>query len=175
MIHNQFEIRVIELHWIDNTDEAKDLCAHGKVYLRINDEIVCDESNLDVTVSATALYLLRSLTENYKKDDYGSQLLPCCGFFTYFDENGRSVICGCPNGIDWTIEHLDSRLIKHISEGGKEAIINKEDYKKMVFDFADKVENFYKESKPKIIPIDDFDRGAYYEIWEEWKKLRYEK
>ncbi len=174
MTNNQFEIKVSNLHWINNTDDERDLCAHGNVFLKIDDEIVCDETKLDVTVSATALYLLRSLTENYKKDDFDGQLLPCCGFFTYFDENGRPAISGCPTGIDWTIQHIDDNQIKHISESGKEAILNKEDYKKMVYDFADKVEEFYKNSKPKIIPSDDFDRGSYYEIWEEWKKLRNE-
>ncbi|MEC5158623.1 hypothetical protein [Chryseobacterium sp. MP_3.2] len=172
MIDNQFQIKVSNLHWLPNTTEENDLCAHGNVFLKIGDEIVCDETNLEFTVSATALYLLRSLTENYSKDDYGSQFIPCCGFFTYFDKNDRPVISGCPSGIDWKIQHIDENIVKHISEKGTEATISMDNYQKQVFEFADKVEKFYKESKPKIIPDDDFERGAYNEIWEEWRNIR---
>ncbi|MBA5791169.1 hypothetical protein H1R17_00500 [Flavobacterium sp. xlx-214] len=173
MITNQFYIKVTNLHWIKNFDDEDDLCAHGNVIVKIGDEIICDENSLDFTIFATALYLLRSLSKNYKKGDYDSQFLPCCGFFTYFDENGSPMISGCPNGIDWTIEHINNHQIKHTSENGTEAIINIEDYKIMVYEFVDKIEEFYAISKPKRIPEDEFDRGSYLEIWEEWKKLRY--
>ena len=169
---SNFEIKIIDLFWLNKADEENDLYLHGHVFVKIGDEIVCDEKKLDVTVNATGLYLLRSLTENYNKGDYDSQLLPCCGFVTYFDKNLRPAISGCPNGIDWEITHLSDGSIKHTSENGDSAIIKKEDFQKMVFDFVDKIDEFYKSSLPKKIPENEFEIGAYEEIWLEWHKLR---
>lgn len=172
MNNTNFEIKLLDLHWINNVDEQIDLCAHGHVFVTIGNEIICNEKSLDITVSATALYLLRSLKDNYKKDDYGSQLLPCCGFYTILDQTGKVVILGCPNGIDWTITHKTENIIEHISESGYVARIEMQKYKKMVFDFVDSVKQFYENSKPKIIPTDEFERGSYLELWEEWTNLR---
>ena len=99
MQKSNFEINLIDLFWLKSDDEENDLYAHGDVYVKIEDEIVCDENTLDVTVTAACLYLLRSLSENYKKGNYDSQLLPCCGFVTYFDENLRPVISDVPLGL----------------------------------------------------------------------------
>lgn len=173
MTNNNFEIKILDLHWIKNVDDPEDLCAHGHVFVKIGNEVVADKDNLDITVSSTALYLLRTLKSNYKKGNYASQLLPCCGFFIIADDNTDFVnICGCPNGIDWTIIHLDNGNIKHISENGEEAIIDKETYQKIVLDFADQVENFYRTSLPKTIPTDDFDKKGYLTFWKEWRNLR---
>lgn len=173
MIDNTFNIKILHLHWIKDVDNPTDLCAHGQVFVKIGDEVVADRDSLDVTVSATALYLMRTLKDNYKKDDYASQLLPCCGHFIIADDDNDFVnICGCPSGIDWTIIHMDGNKIKHISDGGQEAIIDKEEYKTIVLDFADQVENFYKTSLPKIIPTDDFDKKGYLTFWKEWRNLR---
>ena len=57
-------------------------------------------------------------------------------------------------------------------DNSNSAIIKIEDYKKMVYDFVDKVEEFYQSSLPKILPKDEFELGAYEEIWEEWRELR---
>ena len=81
-------------------------------------------------------------------------------------------ICGCPSGIDWTIIHTDDHKIKHVTNSGQEATIDKDVYKKIVLDFADQVENFYKKSLPKTIPKDDFDKKGYLTFWKEWRNLR---
>jgi hypothetical protein len=173
MSDNTFEIRILQLHWITNVDDPTDLCAHGHVFVRIGDEVVADIDSLNVTVSATALYLMRTITEDYTKGDYASQLLPCCGHFMVADDdNGVVKIFGCRNGIDWTIIHTEENKIKHISENGQEATIDKESYKKIVFSFADQVDNFYKTSLPKTLPTDEFDKKAYSTFWKEWRQLR---
>ena len=108
MTENQFEIQILDLHWIKNEDDAKDLCAHGHVNVRIANEIIANKYSLDVTLSSTALYLMRTIQCDYKKGDFGSQLLPCCGhFFTANDKKDFVTIIGCPKGIDWTIIHTD--------------------------------------------------------------------
>ena len=173
MTDNNFELKILDLHWIKDVDDPTDLCAHGHVLVKIGDEVVADKDSLDVTVSATALYLMRTLKENYKKDDYASQLLPCCGHFIIADDENDFVnICGCPSGIDWTIIHTDDNKIKHITDSGQEASVDKDAYKKTVLDFVDQVENFYKTSLPKIIPTDDFDKKGYLTFWKEWRQLR---
>ena len=170
---SHFEIKILDLHWIKYVDDPTDLCAHGHVFVKIGDEVVMDKDSLDVTVSSTALYLMRTLKDDYKKDDYASQLLPCCGhFFMAHEENDYVAIMGCPSGIDWTIIHTDDGKIKHVTDSGQEATVEKEDYRKTVLDFADQVENFYKTSLPKTVPTDDFDKKGYLTFWKEWRQLR---
>jgi hypothetical protein len=173
MTNNSFDIKILDLHWIKDVDDPTDLCAHGHVFVKIGDEVVADTNSLDVTVSSTALYLMRTIRDNYKKNDYASQLLPCCGhFFIADEENDYVAIMGCPSGIDWTIIHTGDGKIKHITDSGQVATVDKEAYKKIVLDFADQVKNFYKTSLPKTIPTDDFDKKGYLTFWKEWRNLR---
>jgi hypothetical protein len=88
MTDESFEIKILDLHWINNThDDPNDMCAHGHVYLKIGNDILSSQNSESWTVSATALYLLRTLKENYQPGDFGSQLLPCCGHFMTINEN----------------------------------------------------------------------------------------
>lgn len=172
-MNQQFDIQILKLNWITETDDGKDLCAHGKVYLKIGEEVLCHEASGEWTLSSTALYLLRSLEKNYYIDDFASQLIPCCGHFFIANEDEQTVkILGCPNGIDWTIEHVGHHQVKHTTAKGETAIIEKADYKKLVLEFADKVEQFYKKSLPKELPLDEFDKKGYLSFWKEWKDLR---
>lgn len=169
-----FKIKILDLHWIHNEgDDPDDLCAHGTVFVQIGDEVICNADSLDVTVSATALYLLRTLNGNYSAEMYASQLLPCCGHFIISNDEGNHVeICGCPEGIDWTITHIDDNTVKHTSHNGTEVFISKDAYIKQVLHFADTVENFYKAGLPKNIPDDDFTKKGYTAFWTEWRILR---
>lgn len=172
MQENSFEIKIINLNWLDSLPEAEDLCLHGSVYVKIGNEIVSDEHFGDWTLSSTALFLMRSIERNYKAGDFGGQLLPCCGHTFIADETQKSVqILGCPTGIDWTIEHIENNLVKHTTQQGSIALINKEDYRLLILDFAEKIENFYQKSQPKQIE-NEFDRNGYLAFWEEWKSLK---
>ena len=174
MADEQFEIKILDLHWIKNEDDPEDHCAHGHIYVRIGDEVISDYHTGDWTLSATALSLLRTIKQEYKKGDFGNQLIPCCGFFMIADESEETVnIIGCPNGIDWTIIH-HADMVEHQSDKGERAVINRDNYRKLIFEFADKVEQFYADSRPKTIPTDDFDRKGYLTFWKEWKRLRNE-
>ena len=167
-----FELEILDLHWIDNEDNPNDLCAHGHVFVQIGNEVIADQDSPSFTVSSTALYLMRTIQDNYKKEDYASQLLPCCGHFFMVDGDSHVSIMGCGNGIDWEILHVSNNKVKHISESGQEITIDIKEYKKKVFDFADQVEQFYKTSKAKVMPEDDFDKNGYQTFWKEWKILR---
>ena len=112
-----FELKLLSLYWLETMEEEIDLCAHGKLFVKIGNEIICDESNFEITVSSTALHLMRTLEENYQKDKYSSQLLPCCGFnfFAESENDDYLNILGCPSGIDWTIIHTENNKVKQIA------------------------------------------------------------
>ena len=40
-----FQIELIEIHWLRNTPEEIDLCAHGQVRITLGDEVIVDESD----------------------------------------------------------------------------------------------------------------------------------
>ncbi|MBQ9150831.1 MAG: hypothetical protein IJX72_01170, partial [Clostridia bacterium] len=113
-----FEIKASNLHWLEKMDETKDQCLHGDAWVRIGDEILEFEN---ATVSATAFYLLRSLKRDHTMYQMGVQLLPCCGFDMYFWKE-ELIICGCPNGIDWSVIHENGQ-IKLITENGQETVV----------------------------------------------------
>ncbi|MDQ4141475.1 MAG: hypothetical protein M3142_13280 [Bacteroidota bacterium] len=168
-----FDIRILKLNWIQHVDDPTDLCAHGSVFVRIADKIICDDKDGDGwTLSATALHLMRTLERNYCPGDFAGLLIPCCGFFMIANEMGDQVnLCGCPNGFDWIIKH-EGNVVRHIADTGEQAVINWYNYLKLVLSFADKVQQFYHASTPKTLPSDDFDLNGYKAFWTEWQSLR---
>lgn len=162
-----FEIKVSNLHWLENMDEAEDKCLHGSAWVRIGDEILEFEN---AAVSATAFYLLKSL-ERSDPNNYrlGIQYLPCCGFDMYFWQ-GEVVISGCPNGVDWLVYHEDG-MIRLVTENRHEAIISCEEYQKTVCAFADEIEAFYRNAKEKVFN-DEEGRQVYTAFWKEWHQIR---
>ncbi len=170
-----FELRLLDTHWIKGCDNSTDLCAHGHVFVKIGEEVISNAEMFDVCVSAAALHLMRTIKISYKKNDFASQLIPHCGHFIVPDESKTfSIIIGCPSGIDWTINQAKCDKVEHVSDNGQKVLIDKEDYKNIVFRFADQVEEFYKSSSPKKLPDDDVTKEGYLMFWKEWRKLRNE-
>ncbi len=165
-----FRIEVDKLCWInDSADNPEDLCAHGHVTVAIGNETFEE----DATVSATAIYLLKSLEQNhYTNEDI--QMLPCCGHAMIATDDENVVILGCNNGTDWSVIHQEYN-VKLITEKGNETVVPFEEYRKTVFAFADKIEGFYKTCTDKILPEDNFERNGYIAFWNEWKRRRYGK
>ena len=165
-----FKIDVYNLSWIDGKDNPDDLCLHGDTVVKIGNEVFKYNS----TVSATALYLLKTITEDHIINT-DIQMLPCCGFFIEANEDLTNVnILGCDYGIDWSVIH-ENNYIKIITEGGNETIVNIDDYISEVYKFVDKVEDFYKSCKCKNIPCDEFERDGYIAFWNEWNIRRNRK
>lgn len=165
-----FHITATDFHWVDGSrDFAEDLCLHGHAVAVIGDETF--EFN-DATVSATALYLLKTLKEDHRID-CGIQMLPCCGFSIWLknDGSGDVVISGCLNGVDWSVIH-ENETVKLITRTGAETEITLDEYKQEVFAFADKVEAFYDQCTPKILPEDESVRNGYIAFWDEWNRRR---
>ncbi len=165
-----FSITVKDLHWINNVDDGADLCLHGHAIAVIGDEVLEYEN---ATVSATALYLLKSITEDHIIFE-DNQMLPCCGFFMCPDEELQNVvIIGCPNGVDWSVKHDGDEVIL-ITESGKEIRVPIEEYKKEVFRFADEIEDFYRKALPRKKPSDQYEADGDTAFWKEWHRRRYE-
>ena len=169
---SNFVIRIIDLHWIDRKeDDGKDLCLHGNVFVRIGNEIIDNGVDNDWTLSAGAFMMLRSIETNhiaFKEENY---MLPCCGHFMYIDQKtNKIVVMGCPTGIDWSIIHQGNN-VKLITRSGKETIISNDEYKKIIFNYVDKLKDFYNNSLPKIFS-EDYHRKCYFKFWEEWNEIR---
>lgn len=148
-------------------DYPEDLCLHGHAVARIADHTL----EYDATVSATALYLLKSLTEDHiiYQD---IQMLPCCGHILIAnDDLSEVVISGCPNGIDWSVIHNDDIVVLELEDGTKDHI-SLDEYRAEVFRFADMIEDFYKACTPKVLPDEPFFRDGYIAFWNEWHKRR---
>lgn len=164
----KFLIDATELCWIDGSaDNASDLCLHGHAIVCIGSERI----EYDATVSATALYLLKTLTEEHiiYKDN---QMLPCCGHYCVPDENLENVtIYGCTEGIDWTVKHSGSDVIL-ILESGTEVTVPLEEYRQEVYKFVDKIEDYYKSCSPKKVSSGEFEYDGYIAFWNEWHRRR---
>ncbi len=162
-----FTITASSLCWLEGCEES-DLCLHGHASAVIGEE----HFEYTCTVSATALYLLKTLTEDHRIGE-DNQMLPCCGHFFAPDETLSNVmIVGCDKGIDWTVLH-DGDEVRLITESGRETRVPLEAYKAEVCRFADLIEAFYLSSIPrKLSAHDDYTRDGYTAFWNEWQRRR---
>lgn len=163
-----FSIDATDFEWIDGSkDYSEDLCLHGHAIVCIGK---C-KIEYDATISATALYLLKTLTENHLINT-DNQMLPCCGHFMIPNETLDNVtLLGCPNGIDWSVIHDGNSVILELEDGTRE-YVSIAAYEREVFRFADKIETFYKSCTPKKVPADEFECNGYIAFWNEWHKRR---
>jgi len=164
-----FHIKIKKLYWIDGSDDdPNDLCLHGDVAV----DIGAKHYEESCTVSATALFLLKSLIRDHIIFQ-NNPMLPCCGHFLIPDEKNETVtILGCSNGIDWSVLRHGNRIII-VTEKGKKTTISPDEYRKSVFAFADTIERYYQNCSPKILSsLDSYARNAYEVFWREWKRLR---
>ena len=164
----KFHIDTTDLYWIDGSmDNPEDLCLHGHAIAYIGEE----KLEYDCTVSATALYLLKTLTEDHIIHE-DNQMMPCCGHFYVPDAKLENVtISGCGNGIDWTVKHSGKDVVLTLENGRKETI-PLEEYKQEVYRLVDKIEEYYKLCSPKKLPEDSFSCDGYIAFWNEWHRRR---
>lgn len=168
-------LRPARLSWLNRLgDDAKDLCAHGRVDFRVGSEVLVEpECSDDVTVSAAALYLLRTLSRDHSASaPVGDHLFPCCGFeMIESDESPDVVIFGCPNGIDFEVLHVPGAAEIIIrSSTGRDWRVPEDSWRRAVQDFADRVSAFYSESSPEDPPAED--GGGFRRFVEEWERRR---
>lgn len=164
-----FHIQAQNLGWIlGPEDDPHDLCLHGEVTVTIGSRVLRG----DGTVSATALYLLKSLVRDKIQSEHEIQMVPCCGHFLIANEDCSEVtIIGCDTGLDWSILHREDKILLVLPDGVEEWV-NPPDYRAEVYRFADQIEAYYAACKPKVLPDDAFERNGYIAFWNEWHRLR---
>jgi hypothetical protein len=168
-------LRAVNLHWIDGAaDDPADLCAHSSVELRVDANSLVQPDDGDWTVSAAALYLLRTLSQSHTKaHPVAEQLFPCCGHAIYEVEGDDDVlIIGCDRGIDFEIGHSEDMVVLAAKDGRRYEVTAHE-WRKSVCEFADAVYHFYENSSPKVFE-DERDSGAFKRFWMEWSRRRSE-
>ena len=171
-------LQPVNLRWInDAADDPTDLCAHGDVEFRIGGDVLLDgSSGRNLTVSAAALYLLRTLSVPHSRAaPVGDHLFPGCGF-TLYDVAGAPdvVICGCPNGEDFEVRHQVSGagVIVRAADG-REWPMGWSEWRAAVFGFADRVADFYAACSPKQPATED--AAGYAKFVAEWERRRGQK
>lgn len=159
------------LRWMPGSPgDRADLCAHGKVLFQVNDAVLVAEDAGECTVSAAALFLLRTLSQNHTEDSpVGDQLFPCCGFTMYDIGEADVLIQGCALGHDFDIRHEENK-VHIIVDDDRQYTVDTLAWHKAVCGFADKVEAFYESSSPKQ-PCDE-DAEGYNLFRQEWQRRR---
>ena len=162
-----FKIKADRFEWIGGAkDDPQDRCLHGHVTVQFGETVIEDCG----TVSATALYLLKTLSEDKLMQPYDIQMIPCCGHFLIANQDLTEVqISGCDNGTDWSTIH-EGDCVRFILPSGQEEVVSLREYQYEVLAFADSVKRFYDACTPKEIPTDPFDRNGYMAFWNEWKR-----
>lgn len=164
----------VNLRWINGAaDDPADFCAHGDVTFRIDGDTLLETSGRALTVSAAALYLLRTLSTPHTHDSpVGDHLFPCCGFSLY-DVPGEPdvVVCGCPNGEDFEVLHqFDGSGVVVRAADGRKWPVKWPDWRAAVFEFADTISAFYAACSPKR-PAPE-DAAGYAKFVSEWERRR---
>lgn len=163
-----------KLHWIkdDGSDNPEDLCAHSPVQFEIDGNVLVKPDDGDWTVSATSIFLLRSLSRNHTKENTvgAAQIFPCCGHGIYDLGEPEVLIMGCPSGIDLEIyQNHDSYKI--VTEDDQELVVSSDEWKSTVHRFSSKVLSFYEASLPKQ-PFDDESQKGFNLMMSEWRELQ---
>jgi hypothetical protein len=161
------------LHWVKgDADDPSDLCAHSPVEFRLDGETLVRPENGDWTVSASALYLLRTLTADHTKErPVGDHLFPCCGFNMYEVEGTDDVlIFGCPGGIDFEVIHDGDNVVLREADGRMRRVALAE-WRCAVCAFSDTVRAFYEASLPKQ-PHDEDGANGFRKFMAEWDRRR---
>lgn len=164
-------LKTTNLTWANGQlDDPEDMCAHGNIHFQIGSDILVKPDDGEWTVSASALYLLRTLEKSHTfKSPLFDHLFPCCGF-NMFNVQGEEnvVICGCPNGIDFEIIHIYQEVV--IRNTSKPLTIYKipmSVWSDAVIAFSSNIRAFYEQSSPKQ-PDNSEDKDGYNKFIQEW-------
>jgi hypothetical protein len=167
-------LQPVNLRWIQGAaDDPTDLCAHGDVEFRIGDDVLLDTNGKDLTVSAAALYLLRTLSLPHSKEaPVGDHLFPCCGFAMWdIPDQADVALCGCPNGEDFEVLHqVDGAGVVVQAADGRRWKVGWPEWRAAVLGFADRVSKFYAACSPKQ-PSED-DAAGFRKFKAEWEHRR---
>lgn len=164
-------LQIQDFQWVKGEeDDPDDQCAHGRVLFQVNNTIFTKPEDGIWTVSASALYLLRTLSEDHTIENPVAEnnfLFPCCGFTVWSIGNRFKVLCmGCDTGVDVEIIHHQD-IVTVRSRAGSERV-SKSEWIAAVLGFVNSVREFYRASSPKVTIEDEFDNQGWAAFWQEW-------
>jgi hypothetical protein len=169
-------ISLLEPQWINGElPDPQDHCAHGCIDMRIDDVTLVSKDDGEWTVSAAALFLLRTIASNHNLDESVTEdnfLIPHCGHGVWPNDEGkyRVIIIGCNEGIDMEITHVGDSI--QIRKGGTQRTVLQRQWAAAILDFVEQIEEFYRTSGPKDPIENDHDRQGWSLFWEEWASLK---
>ncbi|QRN82855.1 hypothetical protein JR338_10600 [Chloroflexota bacterium] len=159
------------MHWVGGSkDDEKDLCAHGNIFLEVNGITLVDGKTEDFTVSAAAIFLLRTLETDYIKDSlHENQIFPCCGFYMAVDEHSENaIIPGCFDGVDFDVLHEFGNI--RLLFDDKEYIVSEKEWCEAILHFSALIKAFYNSCRPKVVDSNDFKKAGYERFLSEWDR-----
>jgi hypothetical protein len=163
-------LRPRELTWInDQVDDPFDLCAHGKVQFEIDGVNLVRVEDGEWTVSAAALFLLRTLKKDHTVEaPLFENVIPHCGSGFYAGEGEEDVkIIECPSGINFQVIHVRD-TVQIIMNEKKPFMVASDEWRNAVLTFSQVVREFYAASTPKT-PVDDSDEAGFEKFMVEWR------
>lgn len=163
-------LRPRELTWInDKVDDPFDLCAHGKVQFEIDGVNLVRVEDGEWTVSAAALFLLRTLRKDHTKAaPLFENVIPHCGSGMYVGDDKEDVkIIECPIGINFQVIHVRDK-VQILMDDKKPLLISTNDWRAAVLGFSQVVREFYAASTPKTL-VDDSDKAGFDKFMTEWE------
>jgi hypothetical protein len=166
-------LRATSINWLNGSPlSAGDLCAHGKVELFADGTPLITPGQDDLTLSAAALYLLRTLKDDHTPDNPVAEanlLFPCCGH-AVFKNNGRyGVVCiGCPNGVDVYVRHEGDQVSLQRAGSDERHTVSVQEWRRAVIAFVAQVEQFY-ETNERSEPSTPEDEEGWRLFWQEWQ------
>jgi hypothetical protein len=141
------------------------------VEFSVDGEVLVASAEGDWTVSASALYLLRSLSDDHTSENPIAELnllFPCCGFTAWLcGTRYPLMIMGCPGGKDVEIRHESGAVQLRCQD--KHHTVSFNEWGAAVLSFCDQIEEFYARSEPKVTPEEEEDRKGWAAFWSEWK------
>jgi len=121
-------LEAIDMQWIQGRDDdPNDQCAHGRVRFEIDYITFVRPRDGLWTVSAAALYLLRTLEhENIPEHSVCETnfIFPCCAHACWLMADGEfKLICmGCNDGIDIEVRHVGTSIEIGIPNGKRKIV-----------------------------------------------------
>ncbi len=169
------ELVPLDMSWIDGSaDDPDDLCAHGRVRLRVGEVVLVDAGDGGITVSCAAHSMLRTLENEHTPQAPlagGNPMFPGCAFNAWPAADGETLErMGCPRGLDVWVEHLPGSRVR-LSRDGRVAELDWAEWAAAVVAFARRVEAFYAASSPKVPCEDELERQGWARFWDEWRSL----
>ncbi len=168
------ELKLIDPHWINQEpDDTSDQCAHGRIKFVV-DNLVISDADQTWTVSAAALFLLRTVFHNHSETNSVAEnnyLIPCCGFTVIKDDDYSDfglLILGCVGGINPQIIHNESMVT--IVYKNQSRTVELSAWADAIVGFADEVIAYYNSCSPKVDPTDNHDLESWKLFWTEFRE-----